>query len=284
MLRKCTRDEFESGIDLAYGLALDPTRSGYPTYCDMIKTKEMFTARSLEAFESETEEMLLFEYGGKAAGFIHLFFIPEDKYISTVCFNIESGTEQALAEFIAYVGERFAGYELLLGFPAENRRAADYLAANGFACIERACNNTAFPQSIAHLSEPSGIITVGRGNFGLFSELHARYESDMYWTSERISAALDDWVILACAENGIPCGAVYYMKPDDGRYEIFGVDIASGACDTALTEKLLNAALFDAKRRGAGSMTFFCDEQTEKSALASGFAHVGDYVCYRKCL
>ena len=59
-LRSCTREEFEKYIDFAYGLAMDLTKSGYPTYCDGIKTKESFIERSLKAFEREDEEMLLF--------------------------------------------------------------------------------------------------------------------------------------------------------------------------------------------------------------------------------
>ena len=45
--------------------ASDLTKSGYPTYCDGVKTKEMFVKRSVKAFERENEQMLLFELEGE---------------------------------------------------------------------------------------------------------------------------------------------------------------------------------------------------------------------------
>ncbi len=37
-----TKEQVEKYLDFSYGLALDPTRSGYPTYTDGVKTKENF--------------------------------------------------------------------------------------------------------------------------------------------------------------------------------------------------------------------------------------------------
>ena len=38
MLRLCSKEEFDQYVDFAYDLALDVTKSGYPTYCDGVKT------------------------------------------------------------------------------------------------------------------------------------------------------------------------------------------------------------------------------------------------------
>lgn len=50
MLRLCTEQEYRKYIDFAYELAVDPSRSGYPSYSDGIKTKEMFVSRAGKAF------------------------------------------------------------------------------------------------------------------------------------------------------------------------------------------------------------------------------------------
>lgn len=42
MLRICTEQDFNTYFDFVYELALDQSKSGYPTYSDGIKTKEMF--------------------------------------------------------------------------------------------------------------------------------------------------------------------------------------------------------------------------------------------------
>ena len=46
MLRFCSKEDFLQYADFAYALALDVTKSGYPTYCDGVKTKTMFLAIS----------------------------------------------------------------------------------------------------------------------------------------------------------------------------------------------------------------------------------------------
>ena len=280
MLRPCSESEFEKYIDFAYELATDPTKSGYPTYCDKIKTKEMFIARSREAFCRETEQMLLFEYEGEVQGFIHLFLILEDNYLSTLGFNIGKETEQALAEFLAFVGERYGGYDLFLGFPADNVSAVDFLRRHGFECIEDDYNNTAFLDE-CNLIKSSGTVRIGRDNFESFRALHIPAEADMYWTSERIFAAIDSWNILVTEKDGEPQGTVYYMNADDGWYEIFGIDINNGEYSPALFRELLNAALHDAGSRGGRVMTFFCEKKYEVAARECGFICIGRYLLYK---
>ncbi|MBQ9264379.1 MAG: hypothetical protein IJ189_09250 [Clostridia bacterium] len=281
MLRSCSKNEFDEYIDFAYELATDLTRSGYPTYCDGIKTKAMFVERSLKAFERETEHMLLFVYEGEVQGLIHYYWIPDDHYFSTVSFNISRATEQALSEFLAYVGERFKGYDVFLGFPAENS-AVKFLAEQGFECIENDYNNTAFLDRFDEITENNDLIRIDKENYESFKTLHCQIEGDMYWNSERLFADLDNWVIFVKDKNGKPQGAVYYyMNIDDGWFEIFGIDIHRDEYNPQLFMELLNAALFDAKRRNGKVMTFFCDKEYEEAVIECGFTCVGNYLCYK---
>lgn len=280
MLRPCSKDEFGQYVDFAYGLATDLTKSGYPTYCDEIKTKAGFIERSLKAFDRETEEMLLFVQEGEVQGLIHYFWLPEDRYLETIGFNVGRATEQALSEFLAYLAERFKGYEVYMGFPAENRAAVEYLAGQGFACITDNYNNTAFLDRLDLVPE-DGVIPIGRENFESFRTLHRQTEDDMYFTSDRILADLDNWSVFVREEDGEALGAVYFTKLDDGWYEIYGTDIDAGAYDPQLFKELLNAALFYAKRENGRAMTFFCEKEYEKTAIECGFRCVGNYLCYK---
>ena len=58
MLIKCTKSELNTYIDFAYELATNPEKSAYPTYCDGIKTKEMFVEGLEKVFDRENEELL----------------------------------------------------------------------------------------------------------------------------------------------------------------------------------------------------------------------------------
>jgi N-acetylglutamate synthase-like GNAT family acetyltransferase len=278
-LRSCTREEFEKYIDFAYGLAMDLTKSGYPTYCDGIKTKAMFIDRLLKAFERDTEELLLFEYEGEVQGVIHFYRIPEDSYIQTNCFNIGEAAEQALSEFLAYAGERYKGYDLYMGFPAANTEAVRFLAAHGFECIENDYNNTAYPDRLGEMPVSSCLVRIGRENYDSFRKVHDQIEEEMYWNSDRISDDLDEWTILVREQDGEPQGAVYYMDLDDGWFEIFGIDM--NQYNPEAFKDLLIGALMDVKHRNGTAMTFFCEKEYEKDAVECGFQCIGNYLCHR---
>lgn len=284
MLRPCTRADYPKYADLAYALATDPSRSGYPSYSDGIKTKEMFLERSEKAFSRETEEILLFEYEGVVEGWIHYYALPADRYLSTVSFNIAVHTEQALEELLAALQARFAGYTLYLGFSKKNTRAVDFLRAHGFSCIEEDYNNTALLCQYVPVPTGEHIVRITRDNYELFRSLHRRAEGSMYWNCERIWDNLDEWVIFVRLEAGESVGCVYFLTDDDGWYEIFGIDLKDNVFDPTPFRELLCAALNAAKALGGTYMTCFCSEAEREAVRAAGFRCVDAYVCYQKQL
>ena len=282
MLRNLEEREFDRYVEFAYRLALDMTKSGYPTYADGIKTKEDFVSRSREAFSREGEGILLFERGGKTAGWIHYYHLPEDRYLDTNSFCVAEGMGEALAEFMGFARERFPGSELYLGFPKENREAVTALEALGFDRIEESYNDVVDFAHYTPQPENADLIPITRDNFRLFAELHAQHEADMYWTSQRLLNALDTWRIFALVRKGEAAGAIYSRLYEDVELsEIFGVDFPEGVYDGEVYRALLTAALNGEKSRGAKHMVFFNDAQAQADALACGFRCVGEYVCFK---
>lgn len=280
MLKKCTRQEFEKHVDFAYALALVPSKSSYPTYRDGIKTKEMFLERAEKAFSRDTEDILLFEHNGKTEGWIHYYRIPEDKYLSTVSFNINSDAAEAMQEFLDFAKTEFCGYDLYLGYPAENKDAVKFLSSHGFECIESSYNNTAFLEKHKIMPHSDEIVRITKKNYGCFRALHEQAEENMYWNCDRIYADLENWAIFVKMTDGEPVGTVYYTRAGDGWFEIFGTDMKDGVNDPDLLAELVNAALNDAKVRGGRFMTWFCEEENLEAAKRSNFMCVGKYVCY----
>jgi len=63
MLRRLTkRKELEKYLDFAYGLALEPSYSGYPTYADGVKTRQDFIRQAQEALGDEKKGIFLLRF------------------------------------------------------------------------------------------------------------------------------------------------------------------------------------------------------------------------------
>ncbi len=276
MLRTCNRNEFIDNCDFFYQLATDITKSCYPTYCDGIKTKEDFIERSLKAFERDNEEIMIFEMDGRIEGMIHYFYYENDKYLELSSFNINRETKIALEEFIDYLKNKYQAYELLFGFPSENRDAVNCLKEQGFECIEDDYNNTAFLDNCQNLEEKD-LIRIDKNNFDLFRNIHKSIEDGMYWNSDRIYDCLDEWVILLMKDKA----AAYYRIHDDRWVEIYGVDIMD---DKNVYGDLLTGALADAKNNGYKIVTYFAEKEYEEFVKECGFVCVGNYQCYRKVI
>lgn len=195
MLVKLKEEDFEKYIDFAYSLSQDQTKSGYPTYTDGIKTKKDFIEAEHKALTSDRDEILLFEYEGKAEGWIHYFYLEDEHYIETCSCNINKETEIALQEFMEYLQQNFKGYEINLGFPKCNTDAIHFLNQNGFECIEESCSHVLSFDKYEILPECGDIVKIDQGNYSSFRNIHSRYDQEMYWTSDRIYADLDRWDI-----------------------------------------------------------------------------------------
>lgn len=283
MLKKLKEQDFDRYVDFAYQLALDMTKSGYPTYADGIKTKDDFVARARRAFSADGEEILLYERNGKTEGWIHYYYLREDHYLDTCSFCIASGMGEALAEFIAFAEEHFPGSELYLGFPKENVEAVAALESQHFNCIEDSYHDILDLENYGIQPEDSGILFITRENYGLFSVLHSQSDGDMYWNETRILNAIEQWRIYVCLREGKAAGAIYYM--DDMRMpEIFGVDFPEGIYNSDVYRALLTAAKNDCKRRGARHMIFFNESESQTDAVICGFCCIGEYLCFKRVL
>lgn len=282
MLRRCKEEEFSQFGDLAYELATDKTRSGYPCYSDEIKTKEMFLKRTKKAFSKNNEEILLFEYDGIIEGLIHYYWLADDKYLSTASFNIAEHFYEALKEFCDLMKERFPGYELYLGFSKTNTKATAYLKEHDFRLIDNANHNIAFLNELKDQRSKSDVIRINKDNYDLFRKLHREREGDMYYNSDRIYDDLDNWVILVKLKDDKAIASLYYILDDEGYDEIFGFDFKDGSYDPGVHLELLLKALKTAKESGAKYMIYFCEEKEQASVTKCGFKFIDQYVCYKR--
>lgn len=280
MLIQATLEDIEKYRGFAYGLALDPAKSGYPTYADGIKTEEDFIADAARGVTRDNSELLLFVPDGAVEGWVKYFWLPEEHYLQLSGCNINRGTEQALAELVELLQERFQGYTLYFGFPGENTEAIHYLREHGFWCVEEAWNHSFFFDSYKPLPDDKNAARITRENFDDFRAVY-HADPETYWNCDRILEAIDDWTIFVYYSNGIPAAAVF-LQVDDGYYEIYGMEFADGTFHEDVFRALLIAALNACKGKGAKYMTYFCGGEEKRLLPELGFRCVGQYVLYIK--
>lgn len=285
MLTTLKEADFDKYVDLAYSLALDQSKSAYPTYTDGIKTRSDFISASKKAFNSTENEILLFEYEGVVEGWIQYYWMPRDKYISLSAFNISCHMEAALKEFTELLNSErsFKGYSFYAGFPGKNIDAINFLIKNGFKCIEEDNNNSFFFDRYSLLPQNQAIKRITEENYDDFRKLHSEIEGEMYWNSDRIYENLHKWNIYGYYEEELLKAAVYYID-ETVMLEIFGIDFYEDTFVEAIYRELLIAVLNGGKRLGASYMTYFCDKECQETVSKLGFELVGEYVCYIKQL
>mgnify|MGYP002569717053 FL=1 len=269
MLRIPTANEFEEYSERAYVLALDPSRSSFPSYADGIKTKEDFLAIAKRGFESENEEIYIFEHGGEMHGWIHFYVLTEDKYIGIEAFETDGFEKEQFAEFVALLKEKYSGYEVNAGFPSQNERAVSAAIENGFEIIEESAVNILFFSNYEPQPESGRVEPLTKNNLAVFAKLHDKVE--MYWNTKRLTEAYfggDKWRIYLTEKNG-KAAAIYFVFAGNIA-EIFGLDFSDGFDGTAAGE-LLTAALNEAKKNVSAKAMYWFTEDERETQLAKRF-------------
>ena len=283
MLTAATLGDVQTYGDWVYDLALDPTKSSYPTYADGIKTRADFGADARRSVTQQNGELLLFSRGGTVEGWIQYFWIPEERYLQLTACSIREGTAQALTELLERLEARFPGYALYFGFPGENTQATAFLAANGFRCIEDDWNYVFDLGGVVPQAVDAHVVRIGRENYGIFRALHDQAGEEMYWNSDRIEEHLDEWSIFAYVRTGEGVGTVF-LRTDGGLAEIFGLEFAAKKIDVEACRALLAAALAHTKRLGMKYLMFLGEAALRPVLHALGFRCVGRYCCYVRTL
>lgn len=257
MLRKLNENEFKQYIDFAYSLAMDLSKSAFPIYADGVKDKAYFYEVAQRGMERGHHEILLFEKENVVEGWIHYYYLEEDKYLAANTILINNGYAQALGELLDYWKHKFTGYSWNMYLPEENREAISFLKEQGYADQGQEYVNVLLFKDYVVQQDSRNIISIDEKNFEFFRAVHSQFEDDMYWTSDRLEKHIEDWGIFAYVEDEKCLGAVYYNGKGEDDLEIFGIDVIDGCEKDIVIENLLIFCLNHAKQNDAKSMYFF---------------------------
>lgn len=279
MLRKLKENEYKQYLDFAYELALDMSRSCYPTYADGLKTREDFYRTAARAFNRENEELLLYEEDGRALGLIEYCALPDDKYIQPYIFCVKEGMGTAVEQFIEYLRRFWPGFTLYFGVSEKNTEAAVALEGLGLQGDEAVFVGVLRFDEYTPQPEPQALTRVTRDNFEVFARLHSRLDGEMYWDNAHLLEDLENWHIYYVQKDGRALAAVYFRYVRCSM-EIFGVDFLEGRPDPETLHALLVRALNQSKADGMADLTFFHGPEERAVVEGLGVRILDRYLCY----
>lgn len=275
MLVKLKQIDFESFIDKAYEMAIVPEYTSYPIYYDGIKTRENYIERSKKSFERENEEILLFFYDNKFCGWIHYFYIIEDNYLQTISMSACNNIEYMLKEFLEYINNIFPKISIYFGFPKENIKAIDFLLNNSFKIEEESWNMVKHIHNIDEKNISESIVRINENNYDMFSNIHSKYDGEIYRDSKHILEDLHNWIVFVFLKEKIPIATIYCKKGNIA--EIFGCDFVDDY-NKEVHKKLILSTIFLSNIEVYRDIIYFC-QGNEKIALDElGFSTVGKYI------
>lgn len=276
MLRPVRAEELDALLEVFWPVALDLTRSTYPTYTDGVKTRADFSEAIRRAQGADWGEVLVHTHHGAVNGLI-VIDEADDEFVSLHVCLTHAHQMECLAEALAYLRGKHPGKTLWLGFAPDNTEMLAFAESNGFTLLDDAVNwNIALADwQPARTDMPVQPVT--REGYDAFRALWT--DGSMYWNADRIEAALDRWMLFVTADGR---GAVACM--DEGAMlEIFGFQYRDGY-DEAVHRALLTACLSAAKEKRAQYLTYFSDRSENAVMQQLGFRRVSDYRCYEKKL
>ena len=96
MLVPCEKREWKLLEPYAWDMLGNLEAVSFPLYHDGVKTETSFLHRVEEAFTRPDEELLLYYHSGRAEGWAHTYWIPEESALGLVSMAVQGDFGQAL--------------------------------------------------------------------------------------------------------------------------------------------------------------------------------------------
>lgn len=141
MLRPVCLEELDALIDAFWPVALDLTRSTYPTYTDGVKTRVDFAETIRRAHQADWGEVLVHIRDGVVNGLL-VTDEADDAYVSLHVCLTHAHQPECLAETLAYLCAKHPGKTLWLGFAPENTEMLAFAEAMGFRMLDTRSTGT----------------------------------------------------------------------------------------------------------------------------------------------
>lgn len=141
----------------------------------------------MKAIHHNEDKVLVCYEEGEIVGVLNLFVEAENKFLQGQGGIFAKGDFNYVAmQFIDYLRTNYANYEMHFGYPAENVDAINFLKGINAELVESTFTMELKKDNFVQNIVNSDVIPLEKEYYKEFASFHDKYNSDMYWTSERI--------------------------------------------------------------------------------------------------
>lgn len=285
MLKVISKNDISIAIDFTWELSQKPETSSYPLYKEKSKLKENFK----RSFLKDSNILLGYYANNELIAVINFFFNESEKYLQTTGVYISSNYNEVMDALMVMLKSKYPNYRALFGFPKENKNANNYFIENGYECIDSCLDMRLSTVNFKGTKQNNNIFKICKSDFDSYAPFHDKYFQGIYWTSNRLKEALDDWNIFVYIQNGTIEGSIFITTCDENTIEIFGLAVSDKYKKKGVEEILLSQALEELFRCNPSikQTIFFVDDiESEELEMVKriGFNYFSSYRCYQALL
>ena len=280
-------ENIDEMLNLAWELSMNDGSASFPR----VSSKKELKAQIERAVSRNNYNIITTYYNNKLNGVCIYYWLDDEKYAQTVLFVIKENYEHDASEMVNYVKSNLIGYELLIGFPADNLSANKYFMGNGFKCVE----SSIVTEMVLHKTTNKHcyhekVKEITLDDFDEYSKFHDKFAIplEMYYNSENLKNNLKNFKIFAYEENNEIVGSIFICCLKDGA-EVFGLFVDSEFKNMNIESILINymVSKLDDIYDSPKELLYFIEESSTdelRSALDAGFYIKDKYKCYKQLL
>lgn len=278
-------NKLEEVIDFAWELSQHNLYASYPRRESLKVLKEDIE----RAISGDNENIIACYHHDVLCGVCVYFWKADEKYAQTTEFLIRGDYDQIADEFIDYLSNHLAGYQLLIGIPFTNKNANHYFKKKNIECIEasivtRICNLEPHTnQKYDYIEE------INKNDFEEYAEFHDKYAipAGIYFNSENLRKKIERFRIFAFRQDGEIHGSIFVSAGKDIS-DVIGLFIDEEYKNNGIESILINEMLTQLYNEFGAikEILYFVDEDSTDElnlALTAGFEIKEKYRCY-KCI
>lgn len=281
-----TINSLEEVIDFAWKLSQDNLHASYPRRESMKVIKEDIE----RAISGDNENVIACYHHDVLCGLCIYFWKIDEKYAQTTEFIIMGDYDQIANEFIDYLSNHLARYQLLIGVPITNKNANHYFKKKNIECIE-ASIVTRIRNLEPHTTPKYDYIEeINKNNFEEYVEFHDKYAipARIYFNSENLRKKIERFRIFAFRQDGGIHGSIFVSASKDIS-DVVGLFIDEEYKNNGIESILINEMLTQLYNEFGAikEILYFVDEDSNdelKLVLTAGFEIKEKYRCYKSVL